>query len=101
MFYFTAVGNQSQPFMHSVHSPMLSGAGTLLDGDGDDDDRVANTYEFSQSVLHTPPPPSTQETQTDEVVYDRGNRQHRPAPQRFSPSGPRPRKIQTRRRPQQ
>jgi hypothetical protein len=101
MFYFTAVGSQSQPFMHSVQSPMLSGAGSFLDGDGDDDDRAANTYEFSQTVLHTPPPPLTQETQTDEVIYGRGNRQRHPPADRLSPSGPRPRKIQTRRRPPQ
>lgn len=100
MFYFTAVGSQPQQFMHSVQSPMLSG-GSYLDGDDDDDDRAANTYDLSQTVLHTPPPPFTQESQTDEIIYGRGNRQHRPPPSRLSPSGPRPRKTQTRRRPQQ
>jgi hypothetical protein len=103
MFYFTAGGSQSQPFMHSVHSPILSGAGSFLDGDGDDDDRAANTYDFSQTVLHTPPPPWTQETQTltDQVVYGRGHRGTHPPAERLSPSGPRPRKPKIRRRPQQ
>jgi hypothetical protein len=103
MFYFTAGGNQSQPFMHSVQSPMLSGGASFLEGDGDNDDQDANTYDFSQTVFHTPPPPPSQETQTvtDEVIYGRGYREHRAPPQRLSPSGPRPRKTQTRRRPPQ
>ena len=64
MFYFTAVGSQSQPFMQSnVQSPMHSGGGgSFFAGDGDDDDRAGNTYEFSQRVLQTPQPPWTQET---------------------------------------
>ena len=104
MFYFTAVGSQSQPFMQSnVQLPMLSGGGSFFAGDGDDDDRAGNTYEFSQTVLHTPPPPWTQETLTltDEVVYGRGHRETRPPPERLSPSGPRLRKTKIRHRPQQ
>ena len=89
--------------MHSVQSPILSGAGCGLEGYGDDDDQAENTYDFSQTVFHTPPPPPMQETQTvtDEVNYGRGYREPRPPPQRLSPSGPRPRKTQTRRRPPQ
>ncbi|XP_044336445.1 uncharacterized protein [Triticum aestivum] len=51
----------------------------------------------------TSPPSPKQETQTvtDEVIYGRGYREPRPPPQRLSPSGPRPRKTQIRRRPQQ
>ena len=104
MFYFTAVGSQSQPFMQSnVQSPMLSGGGSFFAGDGDDDDRAANTYDFSETVLATPPPPYTQETQTqtDEAAYGRGHRETRPPPERLSLSGPCPRKTQIRRRPQQ
>ena len=82
---------------------MLSGAGSFLQSDDDDVDQAANTYDFSQTVFHTPPPPPTQETQTvtDEVIYGRGYREHRPPPQRLSPSGPRLRKTQIRRRPPQ
>ena len=89
--------------MHLVQSPILSGVGCAFEGYGDDDDEAANTYDFSQTVFHTPPPAPTQETQTgsDDVIYDRGYREHRPPPQRLSPSGPRPRKTQIRRRPQQ
>ena len=106
MFYFTAVGSQSQPFMQSnVQSPMHSGGGggSFFAGDGDDDDRAGNTYELSQTVLQTPQPPWTQETQTltDEVVYGRGHRETRPPAERLSLSGPRPRKTKIRRRPQQ
>ena len=72
-------------------------------GDREDDDHATNIYGFSQTVFHTPPPPPTQETQTvtDEVNYGRGYREPRPPPQRLSPSGPRPRKTQTRCRPPQ
>ena len=103
MFYFTAGGNQSQLFMHSVQSPMLSGGASYFEGNGEDDDQVANIYDFSHTVFHTPPPPPTQETQTVtyEVNYGRGYREPRPPPQRLSPSGPRPRKTQTHRRPPQ
>ena len=103
MFYFTAGGNQSQPFMHSVQSPMLSGGASHFEGDGEDDDQPTNIYGFSQTVFHTPPPPSTQETQTvtDEVNYGHGYREPHPPPHRLSPSGPRPRKTQTRRCPPQ
>ena len=77
---------------------MLSGAASFLEGNDDDDDQAANTYDFSQTVFHTPPPQPTQETQTmtDEVNYGRGYREPRSPPQRLSPSGPRPRKIRTR-----
>ena len=103
MFYFTAVGSQSQPFMTAVQSPMFTGAGSFFAGDGDDDDRAANTYDFSETVLATPPPPYTQETQTqtDEAAYGRGHRETRPPRERLSPFGPRPRKPKIRRRPQQ
>ena len=103
MFYFTAGGNQSQLFMHSEQSPIFSGGASYFEGDGEDDDLATNIYGFSQTVFHTPPPPPTQETQTvtDEVNYGRGYREPRPPPQRLSPSGPRPRKTQTRRRPPQ
>ena len=102
-FYFTAGGNQSQPFMHSEQSPILSGGADYFEGNREDDDLATNIYGFSQTVFHTPPPPPTQETQTvtDEVNYGRGYREPRPPPQRLSPSGPRPRKTQTRRRPPQ
>ncbi|XP_044320492.1 uncharacterized protein [Triticum aestivum] len=96
-------GNLSQPFMHSEQSPILSGGADYFEGDREDDDHATNIYGFSQTVFHTPPPPPTQETQTvtDEVNYGRGYREPRPPPQRLSPSGPRPRKTQTRRRPPQ
>ena len=40
----------------------------------DDDDEAANTYDFSQTVLHSLPAAPTQETQTvsDDVIYGRG-----------------------------
>ena len=103
MFYFTAGSNQSQPFMHSVQSPMLSGGASFLEGDDDDDDQAANTYDFSQTVFHTPPRPPLQEAQTvtDEVIYGRGYHEHGPPSQHLSPSGPRPRKTQIRCRPLQ
>ncbi|XP_044432407.1 uncharacterized methyltransferase At2g41040, chloroplastic-like [Triticum aestivum] len=59
-----AGGNQSQPFMHSVQSPMLSGGASYFEGDEEDDDQAANAYDFSHTVFHTPPPQPTQETQT-------------------------------------
>jgi hypothetical protein len=100
MCFTTTVSNQPLPFTHVVQSPMLSGDGSFLDSYGDDDDQAANTIDFSQPMYHTPPPPPTQETQTDsgEAIYGRGFRDPRPPRQRLSPSGPRPRKIQTRRR---
>ena len=81
-FYFTAGGNQSQPFMHSEQSPILSGGASYFEGDREDDDQATNIYGFSQTVFHTPPPPPTQETQTvtDEVNYGRGYREPRPPP---------------------
>ena len=103
MFYFTTAGNQSQPFMHSVQSPMLSGGASYFEGDGEGDDQATNIFDFSQTVFHSPPPPPTQETQTviDEVNYGRGYREPRPPPQHLSPSGSLSRKTQTRRRPPQ
>ena len=59
----------------------------------------------SQPVFQTPPPHATQDTQTatqetlphqDEPVYGRGFRERRGPAIRLSPSGPRPRKLQTR-----
>ena len=45
----------------------------------DDDDEAANTYDFSQTVFHTPPAAPSQETQTvsDDVIYDRGHHEAR------------------------
>jgi hypothetical protein len=62
-----------------MQSPILSGAGCGLEGYGDDDDEAANTYDFSQTVFHTPPPAPTQETHTvsDDVIYGRGYREAR------------------------
>ena len=60
MFYFTAGGNQSQPFMHSVQSPMLSGGASFLEGDGDDDDHAdENDQDIPVAAFHlfTPPVP--------------------------------------------
>ena len=58
-FYFTAGGNQSQPFMHSEQSPILSGGASYFEGDREDDDQATNAYDSSHTVFHTPPPQLT------------------------------------------
>ena len=42
MFYFTAGGNQSQPFMHSEQSPILSGGADYFEGDCDALDSIVH-----------------------------------------------------------
>ena len=50
-----------------------------IEGVTNDDDEAANTYDFSQTVFHTPPPAPTQETQTvsDDVIYGCGQHEAR------------------------